>query len=81
MGRRGAGQNVPALIPQTHPERRSRGEQVARQGALSEAQCTIMLSARRGISYHGAMPNYRRLFIPGGTFFFTVNLLTGARSC
>lgn len=25
------------------------------------------------------MPNYRRLFVPGGTFFFTVNLLD--RSC
>jgi len=25
------------------------------------------------------MPNYRRLFIPGGTFFFTVNLLDRSR--
>ncbi len=26
------------------------------------------------------MPNYRRLFIPGGTYFFTVNLLDRRRS-
>ncbi len=25
--------------------------------------------------YTGAMPDYRRIFIPGGTYFFTVNLL------
>tara|TARA_R110001599_G_scaffold236514_1_gene435759 strand:+ start:2599 stop:3096 length:498 start_codon:yes stop_codon:yes gene_type:complete len=30
---------------------------------------------RRTPRHDGAMPNYRRLYVPAGTYFFTVNLL------
>lgn len=32
------------------------------------------LYQERGYGHHEGMPNYRRLYIPGATYFFTINL-------
>jgi len=35
--------------------------------------------AAMGVGHAGPMPNYRRAWVPGGTYFFTVNLLERRR--
>lgn len=34
----------------------------------------MLLYRRRRHRHHGRMPDYRRLFVPGGTYFFTVTI-------
>ena len=45
------------------------------QYAEAQAQRASSIAPYASLRHHPAMPNYRRVFIPGGTWFFTVNLL------
>src|SRR5688572_5958525 len=53
---------------------------VSRQGWRCRPDCVGREKRSASRRIHQAMPNYIRAFAPGGTFFFTVNLLERNRT-